>query len=70
MSLSLSASKTIRHLVIQQYVIKQIADSRLGLGNHAQVQCLSGIAGVPSYYHGYDAGSKVIKSSSSRESRG
>lgn len=67
MPLSLSASKALRHLVIQQYVIKQITDSRSGLGHLAEVQYLSGIAGVLSYYHGYDAGRKVIKSLSSRE---
>lgn len=64
-----STSKAIRRLVTHRHVFKQragIDNCGWGLGNNVQVRCSSGIAGVPSFVPGcYDAGSKLIKPSSS-----
>lgn len=62
-----STSKVIRRLVTHRNVFKQTAgidNTGWGLGNHVQVRCLSGIAGVPSVSPGCDAGSKVTRPSS------
>ncbi|OIT04165.1 PREDICTED: coenzyme Q-binding protein COQ10 homolog, mitochondrial [Nicotiana attenuata] len=63
-----STSKAIRRLVTHRNIFTRtgIDNSGRGLGNNVQVRWLSGIAGVPSFAPGcYDAGSKLIKPSSS-----
>ncbi|KAM3342046.1 coenzyme Q-binding protein COQ10, mitochondrial isoform X1 [Capsicum galapagoense] len=61
-----STSKVIRRLVTHRNVCKQ----RVGIENHVQVRCLSGIVGVPSVSPGCDVGSKVIKPLSSSSALG